>query len=159
MVKKIIKIKENALQHISQGEMTGTRLVICSTDVHEFGKNIVGSVLKKAGATVHDIGTDASPEEIAETAIETDSQYIVVSTFNGVAKTFARKLLETMSKYQLDVPVFMGGLLNENREDGNLPVDVTEDLKQMGIICTKKAEEIVEIMKERNKLARDRKIT
>lgn len=157
MVKKITKIKENALQHISQGELTGIRLVICSTDVHEFGKNIVGSVLKKAGATVHDIGTDASPEEIAETAIETDSQYIVVSTFNGVAKTFARKLLETMSKYQLDVPVFMGGLLNENREDGNLPVDVTEDLKQMGIICTKKAEEIVEIMKERNKLARDRK--
>lgn len=147
MVMRIDKIQEQALTHIKKGDLSRVRVVLCSTDVHEFGKNIVRSVLRKAGAEVIDIGTDASPEEIVETAIETDSCYITVSTFNGIAKTFAEKLLQTLEKYNLKIPIFMGGLLNENTENGNLPVDVTDELKSMGIICTKKAEEIVETMK------------
>lgn len=152
MVKNIDKIKEQCLQNLSGEEvLKGTKIVICSTDVHEFGKEIVGSILEKAGARIFDIGTDASPTEIVETAIETDSQYITISTYNGIALTFAQRTLEELKKYNLDIPVFMGGILNENLEDGNLPVDVTERLVELGIHCTKKAEDIVTIMDGLNK--------
>ena len=147
MVKNIDKIKEQCIQNLSGEEvLKGTKVVICSTDVHEFGKEIVGSILEKAGARIFDIGTDASPTEIVETAIETASQFIAISTYNGIALTFAQRTLEELKKYNLDIPVFMGGILNENLEDGNLPVDVTERLMELGIHCTKKAEDIVAVM-------------
>ena len=152
MVKNIDKIRERSMEKIGDDKiLEGTKAVICATDVHEFGKEVVKSVLEKAGAKIYDIGTDASPTEIAETVIETDSQYAVISTYNGIALTFGKRVLEELKKYHLDVPVFMGGILNENMDNGSLPVDVTDQLKALGIHCTKQAEEIVGIMDEINK--------
>lgn len=149
MVKNIEKIKGSCLKNLDTGvSLEGVKVVICSTDVHEFGKEIVGSILKKAGATIYDIGTDASPTEIAETVIETDSKFVAVSTYNGIALTFGKRTLEALEKYSLEVPVFMGGILNENLENGSLPVDVTDQLKELGILCSGQADEIVVMIKE-----------
>jgi len=150
MVINIRKIRDNCLKNLTVNAcLKGVKVVICSTDVHEFGKEIVGSVLKKAGATVYDIGTDASPMEIAETVIETDSKFVAISTYNGIALTFGKRTLEEFAKFNLKVPVFMGGILNENMDDGSLPIDVTDKLQEIGIICSKKADEIIDMMKER----------
>ena len=37
--------------------LTGVNVVVGSTDVHEFGKEVIKSILKKAGANVYDLGT------------------------------------------------------------------------------------------------------
>lgn len=145
MVRNIDRIMDQCMEQIhDEKALDGINVVICSTDVHEFGKEIVGNVLKKAGATVFDIGTDASPAELVETVIETNSQVIAISTYNGIALTFARRTLEELRKVHLDIPIFIGGILNENLDNGSLPVDVTDKLQKLGVRCCSKAEETVE---------------
>ena len=80
-------------------------------------------------------------------ALETDSHVILVSSYNGIAKTYAKSLLAEISKLGINAEVFMGGLLNENEEGGNIPVDVTEELSAMGIHCVKEAETLPEEIK------------
>ena len=95
-----------------------------------------------------DIGTDASPDEIAETVIETDSDYVAISTYNGIALTFAKRVLAEMEKAGITVPVFMGGVLNETMDGEKLPIDVTDKLKELGILCSGAAERIVDMILE-----------
>ncbi|MFV0529630.1 MAG: cobalamin B12-binding domain-containing protein [Lachnospiraceae bacterium] len=148
MVKNIEGILQKCLQNLPiTGEpLKDVKVVICSTDVHEFGKEIVGQVLQAAGATIFDIGTDASASEIAETLIETDSRFVAISTYNGIALSFGKKVLEEVKKYELDVEIFMGGLLNETLDGNNLPEDVTEKLRALGIHCSEEAEKMVELI-------------
>lgn len=40
----------------------------------------------------------------------------------------------------------MGGLLNENLEGSELPVDVTKQLKELGVQCDNVAENLVEVL-------------
>ena len=117
-------------------------MILCATDIHEFGKVVVGNVLRRANARIIDIGRDASPGEAAEMALETDSHVILVSSYNGIARTFAKALLRQMEDLGVEAEIFMGGLLNENDEGGNIPVDVTEELEVMGVHCVKEAESL-----------------
>lgn len=148
MVKNIDGIRQKCLEnlHGDSNSLNGIKVVVCSTDVHEFGKELVGGILRTAGATVFDIGTDASPEEITETVIETDSDYVAISTYNGIALTFAKRVLSEMEKADISVPVFMGGVLNETMDGEKLPVDVTDRLKEIGILCSGAAEKIVDMI-------------
>lgn len=154
MMKNIDRIRTGCMENIrKRGEencLQGVNVVICSTDVHEFGKELVGEILRKAGANVYDIGTDASPVEIAETVIETGSQFVAVSTYNGIALTFAKRTLAALKEYQLSVPVFMGGVLNETLDpESGIPVDVTKQLGELGILMSGAAEKIVDMILER----------
>lgn len=144
MVKNLEDIQSRVFSKMDADslELTGVKVVLAATDVHEFGKLIVGNVLKKAGVTVFDIGSDVNPNEVVEMALETGSSAILISTYNGIAKTFAKELLKEIKKYSLSVEVFMGGLLNENEEGGNIPVDVSQELKALGIHCVEDAERI-----------------
>lgn len=149
MVCTLEKIQEKCFQNFDpeKGDLNGLKAVLCATDIHEFGKVVVGNILRKAGAVVYDIGRDVSPAETAEMALETDSHVILVSSYNGIAKTFASALLKEKERLHLKAEIFMGGLLNENEEGGNIPVDVTEDLKAMGIFCVGAAEHLPEEIK------------
>lgn len=150
MVCTLEKIQEKCFRNFDpeKANLDGLKVVLCATDIHEFGKVIVGNVLRKAGATIYDIGRDVSPAETAEMALETDSHVILVSSYNGIAKTFAKTLLKEIERLGVDAEIFMGGLLNENEEGGNIPVDVTEDLNAMGIHCVKDAENIPDEIKK-----------
>ena len=127
--------------------LEGVPAVVASTDVHEFGKEIVKSVLEKAGMTIFDLGANVEPDEIADTLIETDAKFILLSTFNGIALTYAKKLQDVLKKRQIQAHVIMGGLLNENIAGSDLPVEVSDDLTKRGIICSKSADELVDIIK------------
>lgn len=149
MVKSLEKIQAQCFKNFDpkSANLNGLKVVLCATDIHEFGKVIVGTVLRRSDATVFDIGRDVGPAEAAEMALETDSHVILVSSYNGIAKTYAKSLLAEISKLGINAEVFMGGLLNENEEGGNIPVDVTEELSAMGIHCVKEAETLPEEIK------------
>ena len=144
MIKRLEQIRERCLANIDVNcsDLSGIRVVLCATDIHEFGKTIVGNVLKKVNAEVYDIGTDVSPDEVIEMALEIDSKILLVSSYNGVAKTFAKALLKKMDELDCKADIFMGGLLTENEEGGNIPVDVTQELIELGIHCIKSAENL-----------------
>lgn len=130
-----------------EGSLTGSKVIVGSTDVHEFGKEIVKNVLLKADASVFDLGTSVTVSEIIDTVIESESTVILMSTFNGIALSFAQELLAALKEKNLDVHVVMGGLLNENKDGSDLPVDVTEDLVKLGVNCDNDAEKLIDTIK------------
>lgn len=130
-------------------ELQHVPAVVACTDVHEFGKEIVKSVLTKAGMDVFDLGANVLPSEIADTVIETDSRFVLVSTFNGIALTYAKQLLKVLKQRNLHPVVIMGGLLNENLNGEELPVPVEHQLTELGIICSKDAGDLVQCIRQR----------
>ena len=115
--------------------------------MHEFGKEIVKNVLLKAGATVFDLGASVPVSEIVDTVIESESNIVIMSTFNGIALSFAKELQDALKEKNLDVHLIMGGLLNEVRDANGLPEDVTEELISMGINCDNKAELLIDTIR------------
>ncbi len=139
----IISSKINNIEE----SLAGYNVIVGSTDVHEFGKEIVKNVLLKAGATVFDLGASVPVSEIVDTVIESESNIVIMSTFNGIALSFAKELQDALKEKNLDVHLIMGGLLNEVRDANGLPEDVTEELVSMGINCDNKAELLIDTIR------------
>lgn len=138
---------------ISEKPLEGVKIVIAATDVHEFGKQIVKDILDEAGATVFDLGTAVSTDEIMDSLVETGSKVVFVSTYNGIAYSYGKELKDKLQESDFgDVGVSMGGLLNEDLDGDELAEDVTDKLKDMGIYADNKAEESVNIVKKMLKL-------
>lgn len=130
--------------------LDGVNGIVAATDVHEFGKEIVKSVLTEAGMNIFDLGANVGPQEIIDMIIETDSKFVLVSTFNGIALTYASELLNGIAQQHLDgVTVIMGGLLNENVAGQTLPVNVDDKLTEMGVVCSSNADQLVDLIKQR----------
>jgi len=73
-------------------------------------------------------------EEIIENLLETESKVVVISTYNGIALSFAQALTEALKDNGMeDVVVIMGGLLNENRGGSQLAEDVTKEFRALGV--------------------------
>ncbi|MFR5880493.1 MAG: cobalamin B12-binding domain-containing protein [Cloacibacillus evryensis] len=119
-----------------------------STDIHDYGKEIVKTILTKAGAAVFDLGNYVTPEDVVETLIETEARAVALSTYNGIALSYARELTEKMNEAGTEAVLILGGLLNENTEGGSLAVDVTEELKSLGVNCDNDMDKIVSTVKE-----------
>lgn len=137
IVRTIIKIRDEALSHLSdesQSALKGVNVVVGSTDVHEFGKEVVRSVLAEAGANVFDMGTSASIPEIVDTVTESGSDIVCMSTYNGMAYSFGNALVDALKAAgRDDVAVLMGGRLNEALDGSDVPVDVRDRLISLGI--------------------------
>jgi methylmalonyl-CoA mutase cobalamin-binding domain/chain len=151
----IIKTLQTKQQKVFAGvgnverELEGTKVVIGSTDIHDYGKEMLKSICNTAGAHVFDLGTYVTAEEIIENLLETESKVVMISTYNGIALSFAKELTSLLQENGMDdVVVMMGGLINENIDGSQLAVDVTSEVKSLGIICDNRMEEIVPIIKQ-----------
>ena len=112
----------------------GMKVLVTSTDVHEFAEFLLSSTLGAVGTEVVDFGINRDPEDIVKAVIETDADAVVITTHNGVARSFGRRLMEELrSTASAEVPVFMGGVLNEDVEGSDIPIDVRGDLNATGI--------------------------
>jgi methylmalonyl-CoA mutase cobalamin-binding subunit len=86
------------------------------------------------GTEVIDFGINRDPEDIVKAVIETDADAVVVTTHNGVARSFGQRLMSELSLAEAGaIPVFMGGVLNEDIEGSEVPIDVSADLNAGGI--------------------------
>jgi methylmalonyl-CoA mutase cobalamin-binding domain/chain len=112
----------------------GMKVLVSSTDVHEFAEFLLASTLAAVGAEVIDFGINRDPEDIVKAVIETDADAIVITTHNGVARSFGRRLVDELRAARVgEVPVFMGGVLNEDVDGSDIPIDVRGDLNTTGI--------------------------
>ncbi len=76
-----------------------------------------------------DFGINRDPEDIVKAVIETDADAVVITTHNGVARSFGRRLMDELRAAAAgEVPVFMGGVLNEDVDGSEIPIDVSADL-------------------------------
>lgn len=128
--------------------LKGVKVVMGTTDAHEFGKQLVKEILLGASATVFDLGTTVSTDELCDAVIETESCIICVSTYNGIGLSYGKELLAKLEERNLkDVHIIMGGLLNENIDGKELPEDISDRLREIGINADNKAEDMVKIIK------------
>ncbi|MBL10479.1 MAG: hypothetical protein CL402_08205 [Acidiferrobacteraceae bacterium] len=124
-------------------QLRDKKVVVASTDVHEFAKFLLTSTLESVGSKVIDFGINRDPEDIVKVALETDADAIVITTHNGVARSFGTTLVHSMKEAGLESSVFMGGVLNEDIEGSDVPVDVREHLHKIGIMTPDTVEDLL----------------
>lgn len=128
---------------LEEKPLSGVNIVVGTTDVHEFGKEIAKNILTKAGAKVFDLGCTIAIEELMDTIVETGCDALCISTYNGIAYSFAKTMMEELEKRKIHLPIIMGGRLNEPIEGSDIPVDVSDKLAAMGINVDNNMDKIV----------------
>ena len=80
-------------------------------DIHEIGKNLVGTMLSASGFEVHDLGVDVAPEAFVEAAKEHGADIVGVSALLTTTMTGQRKVVESLAEAGLrpGVKVIVGG--------------------------------------------------
>ena len=123
-------------------------LVACvaTTDVHEYGKILLEEVLERLNVRRVDAGVSVDPDVLVGMALDNDASFIALSTYNGIALDYLERLQREMSARSLDVPVFVGGKLNQipAGSPDSLPVDVSDELSKRGAIACRRLDDLVE---------------
>jgi methylmalonyl-CoA mutase cobalamin-binding subunit len=127
---------------------SGIKLVVATTDVHFYGKRLLGIVLSKLGIELIDGGVSVDPDFLADVAAQNGAHGIAVSTYNGVALSFSQRLRGELTRRGVSPRVFVGGRLNEIMDDSgsSLPVDVAEEIRQTGTTPCETVEDLVKAL-------------
>jgi len=133
--------KIRALDGAMRADLAGSGLkaVVGCTDVHEYGKILIEEILRGVGIGIVDAGVHAEPAALIARARDGGADVIALSTYNGVALDYILALKAAMRVAGLDLPIFIGGRLNQVPQNSNtsLPVDVSADIAAAGAIpCT-----------------------
>lgn len=136
------KLKEKGLFKTSY--FRNLKILIASTDVHEYFLNILHNILASLGANIINLGPSIeNPKDIVLNCKNKNPNVVVLTTHNAKALEYAQMLNKYCIKYNIQVPIIMGGKLQQNI-GGTLPVDVREeDLKKLGIIPCNDIENLV----------------
>ncbi|UUX48795.1 cobalamin-dependent protein [Nisaea acidiphila] len=123
---------------------SGLKVLVAAGDVHEHGKMVVEELVRRLGLDALDGGVSTDPEILAARAGENRPDAIAISTYNGVALGYYRSLKAALAEQGLDIPVLMGGRLNQIPETSNssLPVDVGAELAEEGALLCRSAAEM-----------------
>lgn len=128
----------------------GFRACIATTDVHEYGKILIETVLRQLGVTIVDGGTSTDPNDLAEQMKLSGADFVALSSYNGVALNFVSELKKDMVKLGVGAPIFIGGKLNRVPDGSNtsLPVDISKELTAAGAVVCPGVETMLERMAE-----------
>jgi len=123
-----------AREDVAATDLSGLRVAIGTTDVHEHGAYLVTRTLNSLGAEVIDAGTAVDPDVLVARAIQAEADVIAISTYNGIALSYARAVLKELEPVRPEMAVLIGGKLNQIPETSNsdLPVDVTTEIAATG---------------------------
>lgn len=116
----------------NRAALQGRRLLIASTDVHEHAIMVLARLCREAGADIVYLGAETNPEDITAAAGRQPVDGILLSTHNGMALEYAQRLKAHLDARQCRLPVIIGGVLNQKMNTGDLPVDVSSDLRALG---------------------------
>ena len=111
----------------------GRRFAVASTDVHEHAAGALAQLLGEAGASVVWLGAERSPGEVVAALEREAVDALLLSTHNGMALEYARRLREGLDRAGLRLPVVIGGVLNQKTADAALPVPVLDELRALGM--------------------------
>lgn len=97
----------------ASGEKLAIRVVIGTVkgDLHDIGKNIVGSMLEGSGFEVIDLGTDVSPEKFVEAVKQQEPQVVCMSALLTVTMPAMKTTIDALTAAGLrtQVKVLVGG--------------------------------------------------
>lgn len=116
--------------------ISGKKLLIASTDVHEHAILVLNQLCKEAGARVYYLGAEKNPDEVVAEAVKHKVDGVLLSTHNGMALDYANRLKQELQKCCPELPIIFGGILNQKMENCELPVDVSFNIKKLGFIAS-----------------------
>ncbi len=97
----------------ASGEKLSTKVVIGTVkgDLHDIGKNIVGSMLEGSGFEVIDLGSDVSPEKFVSAVMEQKPQIVCMSALLTVTMPAMKTTIDalTTAGVRTNVKVLIGG--------------------------------------------------
>jgi 5-methyltetrahydrofolate--homocysteine methyltransferase len=95
------------------GDKMATKVIIGTVkgDLHDIGKNIVGSMLEGSGFEVVDLGTDVSPEKFVAAVKEQKPQFVCMSALLTVTMPAMKTTIDALETAGLrsTVKVLIGG--------------------------------------------------
>ncbi len=106
--------------------------IVASADVHEHAAGALAQLLGETDARVIYLGAEQDPEQLVAALCEHRADALLLSTHNGMALQYAERLRRLLDAQRLDLPVIMGGVLNQKTEDRALPVPVAAELEALG---------------------------
>jgi methylmalonyl-CoA mutase C-terminal domain/subunit len=84
-------------------------------DGHDRGAKVIARALRDAGMEVIYTGLHQSPEQIVETALQEDADFIGLSVLSGAHMTLFRKVVELLEERDAtDIVVFGGGIIPDD---------------------------------------------
>ncbi len=139
--KKIAALSASQRAAIADARLT---VCLCATDVHEYGKILIGEMLRRLGVAVLDAGVHAEPDQVAGEVLEGGADLIAISTYNGVALDYLERLNAALRSVGVHAPVLIGGKLNQipDQTNSSLPVDVSAELAAAGAMPCPRAEDL-----------------
>ncbi len=158
---EIVQQARERIAGVSQDDRTAIEhgkllAMVATTDVHEHGKLLVDEVLRRLGVDVVDGGVSADPDDIALAAQTVAPDFVAISTYNGVALRFFNELRAELERRDMNVPILMGGRLNQIPDNSNtsLPVDMTSRLRDAGAVVCLTIEDAIPCLVELSKRKR-----
>jgi methylmalonyl-CoA mutase cobalamin-binding subunit len=133
---RLLRRRDEVLEALTargRPDLSGFKVATASGDVHEYGLFVVSSVLEQLGARVIDLGTSVTAEALAKVAAEADVDAVCMSTYNGMALSLGRELLDEVRHRGLRAQVFLGGRLNQDLH-GESAADVRPQLAAAGVV-------------------------
>lgn len=122
------------------------RVVVASTDVHEYAINLIADSFASLGRDVVVGGISVDPDELADLALEIDATAVLVSTHNGMALTYGQRLLKELADRELSPVVVFGGTLNQDFDGLDTPVDVSAQLRKLGIRICRDVKDLFDVL-------------
>ena len=111
----------------------GRRLLIASSDVHEHAAGALAQLLGEAGAEIVYLGAEQSPADLLAALEHESVDALLLSTHNGMALDYARRLRSLLTEAGVSLPIVIGGVLNQKVDGEALPVAVIDELKELGM--------------------------
>ena len=137
--KHLINERENIRKQFEGHTLTEfrpIRSIVASTDIHEYALDLLVEALETLGTEPIVAGTGLDPDTLAEMVDCHSVNTILLSTHNGMALTYAKRLLQELKLRGVSPQIIMGGRLNQDKDGAPAPVDVESELVQLGIyVC------------------------
>lgn len=128
-------------------KLKGKRICIVSGDIHYFGALVVSAVLKELGADVVDGGNQMEAVDVLDLADENGITDICISLHNGQALHYAKLLKQLAFERNKNYRIYVGGVLTSFvNETDKEPVDVTGQIKELGIHPVGSLDELISVI-------------
>jgi hypothetical protein len=100
-----------------RNRVKGMHLLVASSDVHEHAAGALAQLLDEAGAEVVYLGAEQDPADLVA----------------ALRQQPANQLKRLLADESIELPVIMGGVLNQKVDTQALPVAVVDELRALGM--------------------------
>jgi len=119
-------------------------------DIHDIGKNLIRIMLEIAGFKIYDLGTNVSPEDFVNKAIEVNADIVGISTLMTTTMSIIQKVIQTFKNKGIrdKVKIIIGGAPTSKEFADSIGADGWAENAVAGV---KKTGELIEELRQGHK--------